>query len=195
MPKEVILRQLVKDMENEEAGLRLVMNSAAVLKKVRASCVFSVSVANRKSVFAQMEKAGVSYRILFQDEKKCIVFFFQSKMLEAHLKKAEVLQYLEKFNYQRGTFTEYLSRFADRMKHYYTCGGEFPHEMGVFLQYPLDDVESFIKNGGKNFLISGYWKVYNNIEQARGIFQLLDEAKNRAIDEWFGGKQIYEIAG
>ena len=47
----------------------------------------------------------------------------------------------------------------------------------LFLQYPLEDVTSFVENRGKNFLLSGYWKVYHNIEKAKEIFTSYDKAK------------------
>ena len=36
----------------------------------------------------------------------------------------------------------------------------FPHEMGLLLGYPVEDVTGFMVHGGKNSLYSGYWKVY-----------------------------------
>ena len=37
-----------------------------------------------------------------------------------------------------------------------------PHEVGVFLGYPLEDVEGFIENEGRNSKFAGYWKVYGD---------------------------------
>lgn len=39
---------------------------------------------------------------------------------------------------------------------------EFPHEIGVFLGYPLFDVVSFMENGGRNCAFCGYWKAYGD---------------------------------
>lgn len=39
-------------------------------------------------------------------------------------------------------------------------GGEFPHEIGLFLGYPLGDVKGFIKHRGQNCKCTGCWKVY-----------------------------------
>ena len=49
-------------------------------------------------------------------------------------------------------------------------GGEFPHEIGVFLDYPLANVVGFIKNRGKNSTFTGYWKSYQDPEQARAQY-------------------------
>lgn len=47
---------------------------------------------------------------------------------------------------------------------------DFPHEIGLFLSYPIEDVLGFIENRGKNYILNGYWKVYGNEEEARKSF-------------------------
>ena len=37
---------------------------------------------------------------------------------------------------------------------------DFPHEIGVFLGYPLEDVVGFIRHRGKCFTCCGCWKSY-----------------------------------
>jgi hypothetical protein len=61
------------------------------------------------------------------------------------------------------------------------CVSEFPHEIGLFLGYPADDVEAFIKYEGKNYASSRYWKVYHNIEEANEIFRRIEEASSFAL--------------
>ena len=55
-----------------------------------------------------------------------------------------------------------LARLAERFTEYKEGRAEFPHEMGAFLGYPLSDVKGFIEHEGKDFLCSGYWKVYSD---------------------------------
>lgn len=45
--------------------------------------------------------------------------------------------------------------------------GEFPHEVGLFLGYPPEDVEGFIENKARSCKITGYWKVYSDEEKAK----------------------------
>ena len=52
------------------------------------------------------------------------------------------------------------------------AGGGFPHEMGLFLGYPPEDVRGFWENGGRNYKYSGVWKVYSDdVEGARAAFR------------------------
>jgi hypothetical protein len=50
-------------------------------------------------------------------------------------------------------------------------GGDFPHEVGLFLSYPPEDVRGFIRNKGRHCKCAGCWKVYGDPEQARRRFE------------------------
>ena len=54
----------------------------------------------------------------------------------------------------------------------------FPHEIGVFLGYPLEDVLGFIENGGRNCLYCGCWKVYANECAALEAFVRSEKCKS-----------------
>ena len=43
---------------------------------------------------------------------------------------------------------------------------EFPHEIGVFLGYPLDDVKGFIRHKGRDYTFCGCWKCYGDPQAA-----------------------------
>ena len=60
----------------------------------------------------------------------------------------------------------------------------FPHELGVFLEYPLYDIQEFMRQGGKNSKICGYWKVYDREDYAKNIFSLYDDARNELLKQY-----------
>ena len=47
----------------------------------------------------------------------------------------------------------------------------FPHEIGLFLGYPLEDVIGFIENRGRNSMCSGYWKSYGDPVTAQKCYK------------------------
>ncbi len=49
--------------------------------------------------------------------------------------------------------------------------GAFPHEVGLFLSYPPEDVRGFIENHARNYKLIGYWKVYGDEKTARNTFE------------------------
>ena len=87
-----------------------------------------------------------------------------------------------------------LARLAKRVECF--GGGKvgFPHEIGIFLGYPLWDVEGFLKNNGENSIGNGYWKVYDDLAGALRTFASFDRSRERAMEELVQGKSIREIA-
>ena len=70
--------------------------------------------------------------------------------------------------------------------------GEFPHEIGVFLGYPLDDVRGFIENphGGK---VCGTWKVYGDEAQAEKAFERFKRCSACICRHMDSGKSLAQI--
>ena len=61
-----------------------------------------------------------------------------------------------------------MQQLSERIR----CSGEFPHEIGVFLDYPLEDVVGYIENRGDRALCAGCWKAYSNADEAQRRFAL-----------------------
>jgi hypothetical protein len=70
---------------------------------------------------------------------------------------------------------------------------EFPHEIGLFLSYPLCDVIGFIKNRGRNFRLLGHWKVYSNVRAVKKLFKGYNECKNTFFKKFSEGISIPEL--
>ena len=82
-------------------------------------------------------------------------------------KESTVLQELLKnYGYEDFSLEKSLLHLKKRL-HGYKC---FPHEIGIFLGYPLEDVKGFIDNKGKNCQSCGFWKVYCNAGEKEALF-------------------------
>ena len=81
---------------------------------------------------------------------------------------------LARFGYAPGaTLDGHLARLRARLAQ----GGAFPHEIGLFLDYPPGDVEAFIQTGGVGCKLCGYWKVYGDVDGARERFACYDACR------------------
>jgi hypothetical protein len=74
-----------------------------------------------------------------------------------------------------------------------TTKGGFPHEMGLLLGYPIEDVTGFIKYNGEHSLYTGYWKVYENKEEKLRLFESYENAKESLIQLLYRGLSMVEI--
>lgn len=61
------------------------------------------------------------------------------------------------------------------------------------LGYPAEDVTGFIEHKGKNFLYSGYWKVYKNLPAKKKLFCQYEQAKETILQLMCCGVSIIDI--
>lgn len=80
-----------------------------------------------------------------------------------------------------------------RYDRYVKGQGAFPHEIGLLLGYPPEDVMGFVVNRGKNYLCNGYWKVYANREQKEGIFETYDQVREGMIRRLAEGTSLEDM--
>ena len=120
----------------------------------------------------QLQPKGLRVRVL----KGCarthqyLVYVYRESMLRAVLTDETVQGFLRQEGYhlpaERADCTAWLTQLSRRL----CCSAEFPHEIGVFLGYPLSDVVGFIENSGRNFTCCGCWKAYGDPQAAQRHF-------------------------
>ena len=114
-----------------------------------------------------LNSRGVLLRVLREGNGTALVYVFRPKKLWNDLKAPGVMEFLMECGYHWESLCGLIRQLAQRVGE----NGAFPHEIGLFLGYPLEDVKGFIDNKGTNYKCAGYWKVYSNEEQARQLFQ------------------------
>jgi len=124
-------------------------------------------------------RSGLQMRVLCRCRERMLLYVYHETLLAMQLAQPEIMRFLEQFGYTDNmTICERLAHLASRMQ----CGN-FPHEIGVFLGYPLADVQGFIANHGKNCLLCGCWKVYSDPESARRTFANYDRCREILCDK------------
>ena len=58
----------------------------------------------------------------------------------------------------------------------------------------MADVKGFIENKGRNFLYSGYWKVYEDAPRAKERFDLYTMVRSRITSEIAAGMRFWQVA-
>ena len=137
-----------------------------------------------------LNKKGIFVEILREDERGALIYVYRRKQLAHLLENQRVNGMLAKYGYSCEEPDEVLRVLGKRLKK----KRGFPHEIGIFLGYPLEDVVGFIQNGGKNYMFCGCWKVYCNEQLARRQFERLIKCKricNRLYEE---GQSIMRLA-
>jgi len=109
---------------------------------------------------------GVYVEVLRIEENSALILTYRPKKLAADLKKPRVSELLKQFGYTNVSIEYAISKLKERLGKEHA----FPHEIGLFLGYPLCDVVGFIENTGKNSKHTGFWKVYNSEVETVKLF-------------------------
>ncbi|MBO6149147.1 MAG: DUF3793 family protein [Lachnospiraceae bacterium] len=91
----------------------------------------------------------------------------------------------------------YDCRNADRcvaqLVRHFTEDSTFPHEVGLFLGYPPEDVEKFMENPRCGVKCVGCWKAYGNEDKARRIFLKYRKCTETYRKRVEGGKTLKQL--
>ena len=120
---------------------------------------------------------GLDYYELKETKNGVHILFYNKLRMKEILKDEKNSTFLKRFGYApNNTIQENLEILRGRYK--IVC----PHEIGIFLGYPISDVIDFIKCPNKKCLTKGYWKVYNDLENAELLFESYDRVKIKIMD-------------
>ena len=107
---------------------------------------------------------GVQIRILKEcpASNACMIYVCRRAWVEQLLSEPHNRAFLETFGYTPSDLPVMLKQLSDRL----CLEQEYPHEIGLFLGDPLEDVVGFIESCGWNYTCCGYWKSYGDPEAA-----------------------------
>ena len=111
-------------------------------------------------------KKGLRVLPLKFKDNRALVYIYRVSSLSHDLKDDAVCRMLK----ERGYETEVPERCIVQLIRKLERCSEFPHEIGLFLGYPPEDVCGFIENRAQGYKLIGCWKVYGNEKKARMTF-------------------------
>ena len=104
---------------------------------------------------------------------RALIYVYRPHALESDLADQRVRELLLQYGYTPENLNACVLHLIYRLR----TAKEFPHEIGIFLGYPLEDVDGFITHQGENCKLCGCWKVYGNVEQARRTFASYEKCR------------------
>lgn len=194
MPIAEVKNFLQRNDSKSKMAMSLAMYGAPLLKGIKPANLMMVDGEEFMDIGSILKSTNITCFFLKGKGKKAVLYLYRKKELESCLASGEVQGFLRAFGYMSHDVEGVLGHLSKRIGLYRDGSMEFPHEIGIFLGYPLPDVKGFIKNRGRNYLMSGYWKVYQNVEETAELFKRFDRERERAVGEIIAGKEISEIA-
>lgn len=191
MSQEVF--QIIQGMDLKNIETQFALQCAPLITGLKISNLLIVQNDNVARVKEILKGTGIVCFVLHVSDGKTIFLLYKEREMKAYLSRKRVRILLSQLGYRNYDLKSLLILFRKRYKMYANGEIDFPHEMGLFLGYPVEDVHGFIENTGKNFLHSGYWKVYKNLPLKMQLFQSFEQARERVIQLTSCGMSIREI--
>lgn len=164
---------------------------APTLAGLKTGSMFSFPYPNRTEMTADLRRLngvfaprGLCVLPLRYRAGKALLYVFRPKELRQDLNRRAARELLTEAGYRDWSVACCLSRLRERLQ----SEEGFPHEIGLFLSYPPEDVRGFIENKAQNCKLTGYWKVYGDEKTARKTFEKYrkcTEAYQRSLDAGF----------
>lgn len=117
----------------------------------------------------QLRASGIRIRVVKRCRKThaCLIYVCRWDWICRVIAQKDTGRFLKQNGYDLSQGTEsVICQLSRRL----CVQQDFPHEIGVFLGYPLRDVIGFIQNKGKNYSYSGCWKSYGDPNEAQKQF-------------------------
>ena len=123
---------------------------------------------------------GLDYIELKVEESSSLVLFYNPSALASTLAEECNRQWLARLGYrENGSPGELLAELRRRFSE-----GEIPHEVGVFIGYPLKDVDGFMKRLPATPLHGrhGAWRIYGDVGESLARMNRYEREEAAAAD-------------
>lgn len=190
----------MQGMELEDVELQMALQCAPVITGVKISNLLNIKLSGYRQMADIMRDSDIEMYTLGATKGRVNVFLYNREKLSEYLGRPDVKQLMSKLGYEADSLQEVLALFRVRYQKYLKnrygilANREwFPHEMGLLLGYPPEDVEGFIRHGGRDFICSGYWKVYEDEAAKKKLFASFERAEERIVGLLSDGMRMTDI--
>ena len=154
----------------------LICFCAPVLAGIKTASLFSWPYQNKLELEndlqhfnAVFQSKGLSLCCLGKAKNRQLLYVYRSSLLAQDLADSLAQQLLKQLDYPLGDVSACLNFLTQRLRKVH----DFPHEIGLFLGYPAEDVRCFMENkSGKAYhpcCYTGMWQAFHNPVQAQQL--------------------------
>ena len=138
---------------------------------------------------ARLSKRGVRVTVLRKRDFSALIYVYRPKCLKTDLLDRMAAAILTDSGYPYQDPGSCLIELRRRLRE----EEGFPHEIGLFLGYPPEDVQGFIQYGGACCKCCGCWKVYGDVEKSQRCFERIRKCRQIYYKQWTMGKSVEHL--
>lgn len=184
-------------MEGKMSEEMIIQYCAPTLAGLKTGSLFSCVCQTKEEIQREIRRLnrllghkGIRIVPVRYEKQRALIYLYRPNYLRRDFSDREAADLLEQYGYTAESPERCLVRLVERLKD----GGEFPHEIGLFLGYPPEDVKGFIENRAYGCKCFGCWKVYGDEEKAKQTFFLYKTCTDIYYDKWLSGQyNLYSL--
>lgn len=175
----------------------LVRQGAPTLAGIKTGSLFPCPCEDREALLSDIRKLnrrlspkGLCLLPLRFLPGQALLYLYRPAGLRRDLRDVQASELLRQAGYGDESCERCVARLVCRFRE----SSEFPHEVGLFLSYPPQDVRGFIENHAVNYKCAGLWKVYGDEALARRLFDKFRKCTDIYCALWRAGSGIDQLA-
>lgn len=175
----------------------LIRHCAPTLAGLKTASLFTCPCTDQKELLdtlrrlnKRLKPKGLRILPLRFSEEKALIYLYRPQKLTADLADSAAAELLQKQGYDTGSCEKCVVQLVRRLRQ----EADFPHEIGLFLGYPPEDVCGFMENKACGCKCVGCWKVYGDEAAAQKKFAQYKKCTRVYCRLWAKGKDIERLA-
>ncbi len=174
----------------------IVRMAAPTLAGIKTGSLFPYYYENREALGKEMDRVnrlliprGLRLVLLRLTARSALLYLFRPSGLEKDLQDCTACELLRGAGYSCTSCGACLWHLLNRFRR----GDGFPHEIGLFLSYPPEDVKGFMADRDNCKAIC-LWKVYGDEEKARRLCVRYKKCTECYCRMWQLGRRLEQLA-
>lgn len=174
----------------------LVLHCAPTLAGIKTGSLFTCHYQSRKVLLdcirqlnLQFARRGLRLLPLRFSVSKALIYLYRPGKLRADLSAPEAMSILCSCGYKNLQCDHCVACLARKLRK----ETDFPHEIGLFLGYPPEDVHGFMENNACGSKCTGCWKVYGDEVAAKKKFDLYRKCTRVYCDCHARGRTLEQL--
>ena len=175
----------------------IVQHCSPTLAGIKTGNLFTCRFTSREALTAQirrlnkiLNRKGLRILPLRIGQSSALIYLYRPAKLQEDLACREASEILSRRGYQLANANSCIVNLAARIR----ASGDFPHEIGLFLGYPAEDVRGFIDHNARDFKCVGCWKVYGDEDRAKATFARYKKCTSCYLNQLRKGNTIEQLA-
>ena len=174
----------------------IVKHCSPTLAGIKTGNLFSCPYKSREELLNDIRRfnsllvpKGLRVLPLRYSDDHALIYVFRPSGLKADLADHAARRILADAGYRSEASEQCILELIRRLN----ARESFPHEIGLFLSYPPEDVQGFIENQARNCKCVGCWKVYGDETAAKRQFERFQRCTEIYCKQWAMGASVEEL--